>query len=144
MTAPHYECERYLATAKSLRSVLEKYGVAIIPSVLTEKECQQMVSGMWDTLEHITQNFDPETTPGPISRENKDSWRSFYELFPLHSMLVQHHQIGHAQYIWNLRQNPKILRIWSSFWSNVLEKKISPEELLVSFDGASYHFPPEV
>lgn len=131
-----YEYEKYVTTSTSLKKTLEKYGVAIIPGVLNPKECKAMVDGMWNTLEHITKNFD-ETTPGPISRNNPDTWRSFYELFPLHSMLLQRWEIGHAQYIWNLRQNPKILKIWSEFWG------VKAEEMLVSFDGCSIHLPPE-
>jgi hypothetical protein len=51
-------------------------------------------------------------------------------------MLLQHYSIGHAQYVWNLRQNPKIVRIFSTIWNRV--------SLLTSFDGVSYHFPHEV
>lgn len=133
-----YEYEKYVCNSSTLWTTIQKYGVAIIPSVLSPIECKAMVDGMWDTLEHITQKFDVETTCGPIDRNNKDTWRSFYDLFPQHSMLVQHWGIGHAQYIWNLRQNPKILKIWTDFWE--LE---SPADLLVSFDAVSYHLPPE-
>lgn len=79
-----YEYEKYVATKETLKGALEKYGVAIIPNVLSGRECQRMVDGMWDTLEHITQSFDPNTTPGPISRDDESTWRSFYELYPLH------------------------------------------------------------
>jgi len=139
MTTPVYEYEKYKCTSEKLWSTLQKYGVAVIPSVLSQDECKAMVDGMWDTLEYITQNFDPEQTGGgPIDRNDETTWRSFYDLFPLHSMLVQHWGIGHAQYIWSLRQNPKILKIWTDFWGLK-----SPEELLVSFDAVSYHLPPE-
>jgi hypothetical protein len=137
MSAPVYEYEKYVCTSATLWETLQEYGVAVIPSVLSEHECTAIVDGMWDTLEHITQNFDLETTNGPIDRNDETTWRSFYELFPLHSMLVQHWGIGHSQYIWNIRQNPKILKIWADFW------QVRPEDLLVSFDAASYHFPPE-
>jgi len=133
-----YEYQRYVATPETLKKVLEKYGVAIIPSVLTDAECEEMNQGMWDTLAHLTQDFDRNATPGPIDSQDTTTWRSLYELFPLHSMLLQHWKIGHAQYIWRLREHPAILNIWSKFWG------IPPEELLVSFDGVSYHLPPEV
>jgi hypothetical protein len=133
-----YEYEKYVCTSSTLWETLQRYGVAIIPSVLSSNECKAMVDGMWNTLEHITQDFDVETTHGPIDRNNENTWRSFYELFPQHSMLVQHHGVGHAQHIWDIRQNPKILKIWTDFW-----ELDSPEELLVSFDALSYHFPPE-
>ena len=38
---------------------------------------------MWDYLEYITSNFD-----SPIDRNNKATWKSFYSLYPMHSMLV--------------------------------------------------------
>lgn len=139
MEAPVYEYKKYVCSSDTLWSTLQEYGVAIIPSVLSTKECDDMVNGMWDVLEHITQNFDPKTTPGPMDRNNESTWRSFYELFPSHSMLVQHWGIGHAPYIWELRQNPKILKIWTDFWGLK-----SPNELLVSFDAVSYHLPPEI
>ncbi len=128
-----YEFEKYVATPATLRATLEKYGVVIIPSVLTDAECDKMVTGMWDTLEHLTKNFDT-----PIDRDDDSTWRSFYELLPLHSMLIQHWGIGHAQYIWNLRSHPAILKIWKTFWG--VE---SARELLVSTDAVSYHLPPE-
>ena len=57
-----YEYERYACTKESLKETLEKYGVAIIPRVLNDEECEKMVSGMWDFFEHITQNWDNNKT----------------------------------------------------------------------------------
>ena len=98
-----YEFEKYQTDATCLKKTLEKYGVAIIPSVLSQSETEEMKNGMWDSLEHITQKME-----APLSRDDQNTWRSFYELFPLHSMLLQHWQIGHAQFVWELRQNPNI------------------------------------
>jgi len=53
-------------------------------------------------------------------------------------MLIQHWQIGHAKFLWDLRQNPKIVDIFAKLWN------VSSEELLVSFDGFSFHMPPEI
>ena len=39
-----YEYERYIATPDNMTEVLAKYGVAIIPSLLTEAECDKMAS----------------------------------------------------------------------------------------------------
>jgi len=126
-----YVYNRYVTDAAGLKNTLAKYGVAIIPRVLGPKECDAMVKGMWDTLEHITSNFEV-----PISRDNKDTWKSLYQLLPLHSMLIQHWGIGHAQYIWDIRQNPKVLEIWKTLWNT--------DKLLVSYDGISCHLPPEI
>jgi hypothetical protein len=82
---------------ESILKKLNKYGVAIIPSLLNENEIKKMNDGMWDFLEHITSNFKV-----PINRNDKTTWKSFYDLFPIHSMLIQHWSIGHAQHVWDL------------------------------------------
>jgi hypothetical protein len=128
-----YEYERYVTTKENLKATLEQFGVAIIPNVLNAEEVEAMKSGMWDFLEHVSQYFET-----PIDRNNSETWKEFLKLIPLHSMLVQHWGIGHAQFLWNVRQNQSVLDIMSHFWN------VSPDELLVSFDGAGIHMPPEI
>ena len=53
-------------------------------------------------------------------------------------MLLQHWKVGHSQFIWNLRQNPKIVNIFAKIWD------CKQDELLTSFDGASFHLPSEI
>lgn len=121
------------ASPDTLRSVLKKYGVAVIPQVLDEEECDEMIVSMWDYLEHVSQRFDT-----PIDRDDSETWREIRQLLPLHSMLIQHWGVGHSQFAWNVRQNRKILDIFAKLW------KTKRRDLLVSFDGASFHMPPEV
>jgi hypothetical protein len=128
-----YEYERYVATNETIMEVIDKYGVAIIPSVLDKQECDQMNIGMWNNLEHLSQKWLK-----PINREDPNTWREMRNLYPSHSMLIQNWSIGHSQYIWDIRQNPKIVDIFSKIW------KCEKDELLVSFDGVSYGMPPEV
>lgn len=128
----NYEYERYLCTKETLKETIEKYGVGIISNVIDLNEINKMNSGVWDYLEKISENFDI-----PIQRDDEKSWKSFYKLLPLHSMLMQHFNIGHAQYVWDLRQNPKVVEIFAKLWN------VSSYDLLVSFDGASFHLPPE-
>jgi hypothetical protein len=52
-------------------------------------------------------------------------------------MLVQHWGIGHAPYLWALRQNPKIAHCFAALWG------VSVDDLLVSFDGAAMALPHE-
>jgi len=127
-----YECDKYITTPQNLKHTLNQYGVAIIPNVLTMEECEEMRSGMWDYLEHITQHLTV-----PINRNNPESWRSFDKLFFKHSMLLQQFSVGHMNISWKLRQNLKIVDIFALLWN------VNREDLLVSFDGASFHFPPE-
>jgi hypothetical protein len=53
-------------------------------------------------------------------------------------MLIQHWSIGHAQFIWDLRQNPKCVEVFSKIWDT------ASEDLLSSFDAASFHMPSEI
>ena len=128
-----YEFQRYCATVDSVEQVLDRYGVAIIPGLLDEDETTSMRNGMWNYLEHITQKFST-----PIHRHKPETWKIFTKLYPKHSMLLQHWGVGHSQMLWDLRQNPKIYNVFAKIHHT------TPEELLVSFDGASFHFPPEI
>ena len=127
-----YEYEKYLTTSDGVKDMIYKYGVAIVPGVLNYDELQNMRNGMWDYLEHVTQRFEV-----PIKRDDSKSWVQFLKLFPKHSMLLQQYQVGHSQFVWDIRQNPVIIDIFSKIWNT------EPEDLLTSFDGASFHFPPE-
>ncbi len=80
----------------------------------------------------------PKNTGNPINRNNQESWKEIYSLYPMHSMLIQHWNIGHSQICWDIRQNSKIIDIFSYLWD------CKKEELLVSFDAMSFNVPPEV
>jgi len=125
-----YEYKRYVTTKENLRDTINTYGVAIIPGVLDEDECNGIVSGIWDYFEHISQDWNKA-----ISRDDVSSWREIYKLYPLHSMLFQHHSVGQSQVCWDVRQNEKVVDIFRNFWED--------DDLLVSFDGLSFNVPPE-
>jgi len=127
-----YEFDKFVCTKETLEYTINRFGVAIIPNLLDEKECDNMVSGIWEYFEYISQLWEL-----PLNRGDKKTWREFYKLYPLHSMLVQHWGVGHTQASWDVRQNIKIVEIFAYFW------KCSVEELLVSFDGLSFNLPPE-
>lgn len=55
MESKYRACEKYLTTAEKLRETINQYGVAIIPQVIRDDECEEMIAGIWDYLEHITQ-----------------------------------------------------------------------------------------
>ena len=124
---------KYFTDSQHLRETIEQYGVAIIPNVLSVPECSKSIDEMWDYFEYITSKME-----NPLQRNEQKTWNTFYNLFPLHSMLIQYWGVGHAQFAWNLRKNKKILDIYAQFWG------VEAEELLVSFDGCSFHLPPEI
>lgn len=125
-------CAKYITTPEKLRETIQTFGVAIIPKVINEEECNSMLTGVHQFFEHITQNWDV-----PFKIDDQNTWREFYNLLPLHNMLVQHWGIGHNQASWDLRQNPKIVDVFAALWN------CKREDLLVSFDGLSFQLPPE-
>lgn len=125
--------KKYHTTINNLKKTIDKYGCAIIPNVFTHEECDKLYSEMWDFFEHLTKSWDK-----PLNRDKQETWKEFYSLFPLHSMLIQYFGIGQSQFAWNARQNEKAIDIFVKLW------KCNKEDLLVSFDGSSFHLPPEI
>jgi hypothetical protein len=126
----------YYTTIDNLKETIEKHGVAVIPNLLNDEECDNMVNSMWDYLEHITQDWKE-----PIKRNDETTYKNIYNLFQKNisiKMIVKFWGIGHCKMAWDLRQNPKIVNVFANFWN------VKPEELLVSFDASSFHFPPEI
>lgn len=125
--------DAYICEIENIKETIDKFGVAIVKNVLDEAEIKEMQIGMFDCLEHITQKFET-----PIDRNKPETFVEFYKLYPAHGMLLQHWKVGHTQFIWNLRQNPKIVDIFAKIWD------CKQDELLTSFDGASFHLPSEI
>jgi hypothetical protein len=53
-------------------------------------------------------------------------------------MIIQHFGVGPCQAAWDVRQNEKVVNIFSTLWN------CTPDNMLVSFDGLSFHVPPEI
>uniref|UniRef100_A0A6C0DB78 Phytanoyl-CoA dioxygenase n=1 Tax=viral metagenome TaxID=1070528 RepID=A0A6C0DB78_9ZZZZ len=124
--------EKYICTKDTVNETIGKYGVAIIPNILNDAECDNMIKEMWNYLEHISEDFLI-----PINRHDMNSWESIYNLNG-GSLLFEFWNIGHSQMLWDQRQNPKIVEVFAKIWN------VKPEELLASFDGASIEIPPEI
>ena len=45
-----YEYQRYVTTKEKLKETIDKYGVAIIPGVLNDQECDNMLDGICNFL----------------------------------------------------------------------------------------------
>ena len=108
-------------------------GYCVIKDILNNEEIDNAKDDLWNTLNKITRNFK-----NPIKKSDPRSWKTYLELKPIHSMLLQNCEIGHAQFFWDIRQNKNVIDVFSKIW------KVEPEDLLVSFDGLSFHVPPEI
>ena len=120
-----YTSEKYLAKdEEEVKQKLIKYGVAILPDTLTKEECERMNEGMWNTAEYLTKHLST-----PLKRAEKETYRSLFELQPKAGGLFQSWGWGHAQYVWDVRSNPKV--------ATIFEKLYKTSDLLVSFDGVN-------
>jgi len=131
-----YEFEKYCTDEKDILKMLDIYGVAIIPNLLNNNECEKINDGIWNYFEHVSKNWNNDFTP--IKRNDTKTWRNIYNLFPLHNHLFKHFGVGHSQICWDLRQNEKIINIFEKIWN------CPKDDLLVSFDGFSFCLPPEI
>lgn len=128
--------EDYIAT--SVTEIIPKintYGFAILENVIDSSECEQMLNGAWDFFEHLCPL---------LKRDDESTWKYLFDLYPSHGMLFQHWGIGHAQYIWDIRQNDKIINIFRQIWEQILNINLTNEDMRVSFDGASFSVPSEI
>ena len=132
----NYEYNKYITDKNNLKNTLNEYGVAIIPNLLNVLECEEINNGIWDYFEHISQNWKDKFSP--IKRNDVKSWRNIYDLYPIHNHLFKHYSVGHSQICWDIRQNNKVLDIFTNFWD------CKQEDLFVSFDGLSFCLPPEL
>ncbi len=112
---------------------LQENGAAILPGVLSAEECSALKDEIWSSLEHITSRWAT-----PLHRGDTSTWRGLYQLWPKHSQLLQHWQLGCTQGPWNVRQHPRVQEAFATLWG------VRPSELLCSIDGISVHLPPEI
>ena len=74
-----YEFQKYVANIDNIKIKLEEYGVAIIPNVLNNEECNKINDGIWDFFEHLTKEWKDNI---PIDRNNVKSWNGLFHLCP--------------------------------------------------------------
>lgn len=107
---------------------LQKFGYAVVPDVLDQAECADLVDGLWAHTELVTR--------GRVQRKVLKSWKNICSLYPMHGMLMQHWGYGQCQAVWDVRQNPKVVDVFARIWGT--------HDLTVSFDGCSFGLAPEV
>ena len=124
--------EKYITDLENVNSVLDQYGFAIIPRLITEYDCEILFTKMWTFFEEITASM-----PVPALRTKPETWNTLLDLFPSHGMLFQQWGVGHAEFAWWIRQHPLVVDAFAKIW------KVDKNDLLVSFDGASFQAPPD-
>ena len=125
--------KEYYCDVKDVRSTLSKYGVAVVKGVLNTEEIKDAEKKMIGMFEFLTKD-----SKAPFVFNDKKTWRNLYPLYPKHGMLHQHFGVGQSQAVWDVRQNEKVVNVFSTIWDT------PSKDLLVSFDGLSFHLPPEV
>ena len=125
--------KNYDTNIDNFQKQLKEKGIAVIPNILSELELNNSKNDMWNMLEYLTEDFEI-----PINRNCSETFSSYYDLCPLEDMLLQYWKVGHSQYVWNLRQNLNIINIFCKIYN------CNIDDLLVSFDSISIHFPPEL
>ena len=95
----------------SPRAMIEKYGIHVIPGVLSPDQATYYRNKLTDYVNQV----NPQVSHG----------------------VIQHYEIGHQQFMWDLRCEPTLLNAFADLWN------CSTESLLCSFDGANYIPAPE-
>lgn len=109
---------------------LAENGFQVIENVIDDNLIEELREEMWKWLNFKTKNLN-----NPIQKNDINTFRTFFELYPKHGMLLQHWDVGHNPMSWKLRQNENIINIFSEIWNT--------KDLLTSFDGLSISLPPE-
>ncbi|CAF3110136.1 unnamed protein product [Rotaria sp. Silwood2] len=99
---------------------LNEHGYAIFSNILTNDEVNNGVDLLWKYLESLRH-------PYHIQRNNPETWDKPWPGMP-HVGLVNDEGIGQSEFMWFLRGNPNIKKVFSHIWNS--------NELFVSFDGA--------
>jgi hypothetical protein len=116
-----------LMTDEHLR-FLEENGYVVIDNVISRDETEQLRIRLWK--EYIEKSW-PQ-----VKLDEFDTWN---EHFPIHNdMAIFAGNAGHAQVLWDVRQNPAVAQIFATIWNCTID------DLIVSFDGFSLMCPSEL
>lgn len=131
-------------TVDGVERLLATHGVAVRPDVLTPAECDGFVDGMHGMFETLTTGATVETKQGTQPLVSYDRAKPetaitlIRHLSPAHGGLFQHWGVGHAQPVWDVRQNRRVAEVFAAVHSKHKGRVIAPEDLLVSFDGVNF------
>ncbi|KAJ3293360.1 hypothetical protein HDU79_000396 [Rhizoclosmatium sp. JEL0117] len=120
--------KNYDTTLENVSAALARDGVATIPGVISQEDCEHIRARIFSELEAVTKNR--------FQFENPATWQQLRrDMNSLHRMLMQNYRLGHMQPIWDLRQTPSVVACFAKLWN------VNPEDLITSFDGLSVLLP---
>ena len=118
---------------KSALHKIKQNGYCVISNILDQDEITKARDGLWSTLEFLTQDLNK-----PIDRNDNKTWATYYQMDSNRDLIIQNWMIGHSQFVWDIRQNPKVVNVFAELW------KVNQDDLITSFDAISFHIPPEI
>lgn len=120
----------FLANPSLLKNTLATEGFAVLLDVLDPTECAAAIQLGKDYLattfadDAHNVHFGRPETYGNIDK-------TFYAK---HHGLMQHFGIGQSEFVWSVRENPKVIKVFELLWGT--------SNLFTSFDGANITPPP--
>ncbi len=105
---------------------LKEQGYAVIPGILSPEEADVYVERVWEWLRRLSKRIDRDD---PTTWTREYGWPHSDKL----GGIIHHHNVGHEQFVWDLRSTPAIYNIFAKVWDTT--------DLIVSFDGMCIHTP---
>ena len=103
----------------------------MIENILTPEECENIQNRAHQWLENV-----PKNNTDKVLRDDKKSWKNITKvLYAKHGGLIQHFGVGQSQFVWDVRQHPKVIDVFRKIWKD--------DNLITSFDAANITPPPE-
>lgn len=106
---------------------LHEHGYQVIPNVFTAERCEEIHAALKQWYADVGTGVD---------FNNPNTWKSENLPYTIHG-IHQHYSVGHIQPVWNVRQDPQVVNVFSELWNT------APTEMLSSFDGFCLQPPPE-
>lgn len=115
-----------------LHQKLSEQGFAIVDEHrLSDEICQECKNEVWTALENLI--VSPEDKK--IKREDPTTYKNYFLLGQLHSMMLQFFGFSQLPSAWKLRE--LAAPIFASIWN------VNPNQLITSLDAISFHIAPE-
>ncbi|OMJ69820.1 hypothetical protein SteCoe_32361 [Stentor coeruleus] len=119
--------KRFDCLASDIEQQLENHGVAVV-QIFSPSECENFRNRAWADFSRLIN----------LQKDDPNTYKNLKALSPIRSMLLKNNPLVHLQWVWDIRQDPRIVEIFASLWNT------NKEDLLVSYDAISLHLPSEI